>query len=137
MDKLKIIIAINLLLLSGCKTTPKPYVEKSVNILKPETYSHIKGEPGDRGGMKETISFFRVDNIQLSKAFIAAPEEINVLPGLHKLWFEYTWFTSRAQNCIELDVKAGVNYIVKKKLEGYSILLWLETVDGKSVGNLC
>ncbi len=142
MDKFRIIITITLIFLSGCNTTPKPYFQKSIKILKPETYSKVIADYGFIGagkkGVREYISFYKINDSMLERNFHSRyPEEINISPGVQKLWIEYAWFTTRALGCVEVDAKAGVNYIVRKELREKGVMFWLETMDGKVVGALC
>ena len=45
---------------------------------------------------------------------------------------------SYANSCLWVDAKLGENYIVKKLIEGYSVLFWIENIKtNERVGGIC
>jgi hypothetical protein len=60
-----------------------------------------------------------------------------VTPGRHYLDLKYSHLNHFAWGKVWFDAEAGGNYIVRRKIEGYSVMLWVQDQQsGKPVGGI-
>lgn len=94
------------------------------------------------------LSIVRVDGKQTVEIYaprffglVKYANEVSVLPGKHRIVIEYSGSIGfyrpeeYAFGHLWVLAEAGEIYIIKKRLEGYSVKMWLENIrDGKKVG---
>ncbi|WP_290744890.1 hypothetical protein [Haliea sp.] len=127
-------------LLTACAVPP--HIQEGINISESSSYSKIisdiSADHSTIKGRNNTITFNTLNGNKLGPPFSGSrPTEINILPGSHTFEVQYYYWGSYARVCLELESKAGVNYIVRHQLGDYSVAMWLETMQGEVVGNLC
>ena len=65
------------------------------------------------------------------------PKQALLPPGRHHLQLHYEMIAVYANALLWLDAEPGQSYIVRRKLEGYGVRLWVEEVGtGKVVGGI-
>ncbi|MBL8434823.1 MAG: hypothetical protein JNL99_07785 [Zoogloea sp.] len=134
-----------LLLLVGCAAQPRQVYPGT--RLSPDREARISTDSQHKygavaPGFDRKIYLTKINGESLSdmKAVLGGqmhpyPTEAYVLPGRQELDVRYVHMNGYADGQLWFDAQAGKEYLVRYRINGYSVLFWVEDVEqGAQVG---
>ena len=141
----KFIFALLSAVLCGC-ASPRTFVQPAAAVDRDKSaLVTCESEHGHTvlQGLNQKVFIAAIDNKSTftMNGFLTdtAPyaESAYVTPGRHYLTLQYNHMNVYARAIVWFDANAGESYLVRRRIEGYSVMFWVEEANtGKIVGGI-